>query len=60
MKKKENLRWLTDSQTGESVLVDINTCREVGRWRKEGTCPTCGQATKAEFKNRSSDWLESL
>jgi hypothetical protein len=41
--KTVNLVWCWDSETGERVLMDRRTNKEVGRWRKGELCPTCGK-----------------
>lgn len=39
--ERVDLIWCRDSETGERVLMDRNTHKEIGRWKTKGTCPYC-------------------
>ena len=30
-------RWCYDSETGDKVLMDVRTSKEIGRWKNDGT-----------------------
>lgn len=36
-------RWLVDNETGERVLIDTQTGKIVGRWKRSEVCPLCGK-----------------
>jgi hypothetical protein len=42
------LVWCVDSGTGEKILIDTKTHKEVARWRKNGKCDYCGRGDKSE------------
>jgi len=41
--KTVDLVWTKDSETGERVLMDRQTNREVGRWKRGEKCSLCGK-----------------